>query len=134
MDEMYTQGMTASSPIDPNDHLHRLTLPRGSSIEDLWALVSELHAEPLDRSAPMWMAYLIDGLDDDRCALYIKIHHVVVDGVAGLKMISDSLTDDADRREMPPFYATTAPANPRAAAAATRYRWCATSPASRRPG
>ncbi|KAA0110088.1 wax ester/triacylglycerol synthase family O-acyltransferase [Mycolicibacterium sp. P1-5] len=138
MDEMYEQAMTASDPVDPrlrrrphrgvdtgglwvwrdvadldpSHHMHRLTLPRDSGTEGLWALVSELHAEPLDRSVPMWMAYLIDGLDDGRCALYIKIHHIVVDGVAGLKMIGDSLTDDADRREMPPFYATTASDEP----------------------
>ncbi|MBB3605733.1 WS/DGAT/MGAT family acyltransferase [Mycolicibacterium sp. BK556] len=138
IDEVYEQGLTAPDPVDPrlrrrphrgvetgglwawrdvadldlSHHVHRLTLPRDSSTEDLWALVSELHAEPLDRSAPMWMAYLIDGLDGDRCALYIKIHHIVVDGVAGLKMISDSLTEDPDRREMPPFYAGASPTYP----------------------
>lgn len=138
MAEMYEQAMTSRDPVDPrlrrrphrgvdtgglwvwrdvtdldlSHHVHRLTLPSGSSIEDLWALVSELHAEPLDRSVPMWMAYLIDGLDGDRCALYIKIHHIVVDGVAGLTMIGHSLTDDPNRRGMPPFYATTAPDEP----------------------
>jgi WS/DGAT/MGAT family acyltransferase len=132
VDEMYQQGLTAPDPVDPrlrrrphrgvetgglwvwrdvadldlSHHLQRLTMPLGSSTDDLWALVSELHAEPLDRSAPLWLAYLIDGLDGDRCALYIKIHHIVVDGVAGLKMISDSLTDDPDRRSMAPFYAS----------------------------
>ena len=134
VDELYEQGLTAPDPVDPrlrrrphrgvetgglwawrdvadldlSHHMHRLTLPRGAGTDELWELVSELHAEPLDRSAPMWMAYLIDGLDGDRCALYIKIHHIVVDGVAGLKMIADSLTDDPDRREMPPFYASAA--------------------------
>lgn len=44
--------------------------------------------------------------------LYIKIHHIVVDGVAGLTMIGHSLTDDPNRRGMPPFYATTAPDEP----------------------
>ena len=92
--------------------MHRLTLPDGSDTSALWELVSELHAEPLDRSAPLWMAYLIDGLADDRCALYIKIHHIVVDGVAGLQMIADSLSTDPDRRDMPPFYASAAPDEP----------------------
>ena len=51
--------------IDLSQHLQRRTLPAGSgSAADLWELVSELHAERLDRSAPMWTAHLIDGLDD----------------------------------------------------------------------
>jgi WS/DGAT/MGAT family acyltransferase len=44
--------------------------------------------------------------------LYIKIHHIVVDGVEGLRIISDSLTDDPGRRGMPPFYASERPAKP----------------------
>ena len=62
----------------------------------------------------MWTAHLIDGLDDGRFAFYIKVHHIVIDGVAGLQMIGDSLSTDPDRREMPPFYAaktTTEPAD-----------------------
>lgn len=101
--------------IDLSQHLQRRTLPAGSgSAADLWELVSELHAERLDRSAPMWTAHLIDGLDDGRFAFYIKVHHIVIDGVAGLQMIGDSLSTDPDRREMPPFYAaktTTEPAD-----------------------
>ena len=95
--------------IDLRHHMQRRTLPRDAGTEGLWNLVSDLHALPLDRSAPMWMAYLIDGLDDGRFAFYIKVHHIVVDGVAGLKMIGDSLSGDADQRGMPPFYATTSP-------------------------
>jgi len=39
-----------------------------------------------------WMSYLIDGLDDGRFAFYIKVHHTVIDGVAGFRMISDALS------------------------------------------
>ncbi|MGY4711157.1 wax ester/triacylglycerol synthase family O-acyltransferase [Mycolicibacterium sp. CBM1] len=110
-----TAGMWVWRDVDDLDvdhHLQRRTLPPGSGTEELWQLVSELHAERLDRSAPLWMAYLIDGLADGRFALYIKVHHIVVDGVAGLKIIGDSLTTDPTRRSMRPFYATDAPPVP----------------------
>jgi WS/DGAT/MGAT family acyltransferase len=55
-------------------------------------------------SMPLWTSYMIDGLPDGRFALYIKIHHTVIDGVGGLAMIKDSLTRDPDLRNMPPFY------------------------------
>jgi len=91
--------------IDLREHVHRVTLTPGSGPSDLWELVSELHGGRLDMSVPLWTSYLIDGLPDGRFALYIKIHHTVIDGVGGLRMISESLTSDPNRRSLPPFYA-----------------------------
>ena len=91
--------------VDIRHHFQRRTLPRGGGTDALWEMVADLHALRLDRSEPLWMAYLIDGLADGRFAFYIKVHHIVVDGVAGLQMITSSLSSDPDRRGMPPFYA-----------------------------
>ena len=95
----------ADDTIDMREHLQRRTLPAGADREVLWKLISELHSEPLDRSRPMWMTYVIDGLAGGRFAFYIKVHHTVVDGVAGLKMIADALTTDPESRSMRPIYA-----------------------------
>lgn len=91
--------------VDLSQHCKRTTLAAGAGLAGLWRLISRLHAEPLDRSRPMWMAHLIDGLDDGRFAFYIKVHHTVVDGVAGFQMIGDGLSPDPHRRSMPSFYA-----------------------------
>lgn len=91
--------------VDMRDHLERRTLPAGADRDALWQLVSELHSEPLARSRPMWIAYLIDGLEDGRFALYLKVHHTVIDGVAGMKMIGRALTADPEGRGAPPFFA-----------------------------
>lgn len=91
--------------VDLRRHIRRATLPAGSSAHALWGLVSELHGERLEMSAPLWTSCLIDGLSDGRFAFYIKVHHIVIDGVGGLRMISDSLSTDPGRRSMPPFYA-----------------------------
>jgi diacylglycerol O-acyltransferase len=101
------------------NHIQRRTLPAGVDRDALTKLISELHSERLDRSRPMWIAYLIDGLEDARFALYLKVHHTVVDGVAGLNMIADAMTTDPDRRSMPPLYAA-APGQPVERAAAAR--------------
>ncbi|MGD1237567.1 wax ester/triacylglycerol synthase family O-acyltransferase [Mycobacterium seoulense] len=88
-------------PVDVSRHCQRRTV----SGDGFWPLISELDALGLDRSRPMWMSYLIDGLDGGRFAFYIKVHHTVVDGVAGFRMITDALSDDPELRSMPPFYA-----------------------------
>lgn len=90
--------------IDMRAHLQRRSLRAGATLVELWELISELHSQPLDRSRPMWMAYVIDGLTAGRFAFYIKVHHTVIDGVAGINLITDALTTDPNRRSMPPVY------------------------------
>ena len=92
-----------SDSVDMSQHCQRRTVSGG--YDGFWRLIGELDAERLDRSRPMWMSYLIDRLEDDRFAFYIKVHHTVIDGVAGFGMITDALSSDPKRRSMPPFYA-----------------------------
>lgn len=91
--------------VDLTRHCQRRTLPPGSGWDRLWELIGELHAEPLDRTRPMWMSYLIDGFDDHRFAIYVKVHHTLMDGLAGIHMITSALSPDPATRESPPFYA-----------------------------
>lgn len=98
-----------SGELDIRHHFQRRTLPKGSGMAGLWEMVADLHALRLERSAPMWMMYLIDGLPDGRFAFYIKIHHIVADGIAGLQMITASLSADPNQRGLPPFYADRTP-------------------------
>ena len=88
--------------VDLNQHCQRRTVSSGG--DGFWRLIAELDAVCLDRSRPMWMSYLIDGLDAGRFAFYIKVHHAVIDGVAGFQMITDALSADSQQRSMPPFY------------------------------
>lgn len=100
--------------VDLRRHMRRRTLPAGATRETLWKLISELHSQPLDRSRPMWMAYVIDGLASGRFAFYVKVHHTLIDGVAGLKMIANAMTTDPERQSMGTIFAVapTQPAQP----------------------
>ncbi|OWL94087.1 wax ester/triacylglycerol synthase family O-acyltransferase [Mycolicibacterium peregrinum] len=90
--------------IDLRQHYRRRTVAPGTDRAGMWELIGALHAEPLDKSRPMWMAYLIDGLDDGQFAFYIKLHHIVMDGVAGLQTLTGALSADPERRSMPAFH------------------------------
>jgi diacylglycerol O-acyltransferase / wax synthase len=103
-----TGGMWVWRDIDSVD-MSRHCRRRRVSGAGFWQLIGELDAVRLDRSEPMWMSYLIDGLDDGRFAFYIKVHHTVIDGVAGFQMIADALSADPNVRSMPPFYADRRP-------------------------
>lgn len=90
---------------DVESHFHHLALPRPGRIRELLALVSKLHGNLMDRTKPLWELYLISGLEDGRVALYSKIHHALVDGVAANRMLLRQMSESADDKELTPLWA-----------------------------
>jgi len=90
---------------DIEHHFRHLALPRPGRIRELLALVSQLHAAPLDRARPLWELYLIDGVEGGRFAIYSKIHHALVDGIAAMRLMQRALSDEPSERDRPPPWA-----------------------------
>lgn len=91
---------------DLDYHLRHLALPHPGRIRELLAMVSRLHGNLMDRNRPLWEAYVIEGLPGGRFATYIKIHHALVDGVSGARMMAQSLST-TPKEHKPPFWAQT---------------------------
>jgi diacylglycerol O-acyltransferase len=70
--------------VDLNYHIRHAALPKPGGMEELRALIAQLHAVPLDRSRPLWEYHFIEGLEDGGFAVYIKVHHSTMDGIAGM--------------------------------------------------
>lgn len=56
-----------------------------------------------DRARPLWEATLIEGMEDGRAALVVKVHHAITDGVGSIKLalIMFELERDAAVEELP---------------------------------
>lgn len=88
---------------DLAQHLVHLALPKPGRIRELLAMVSRVHSAHLDRAYPLWRMYVIEGLEDGRIATYTKIHHALVDGVAGIRLMIKSMSANAEESmTMPP--------------------------------
>ncbi|NUS50048.1 MAG: wax ester/triacylglycerol synthase family O-acyltransferase [Nocardioidaceae bacterium] len=83
-------------------HLRELALPSPGSDEQLGEQVARIHARPLDRSRPLWEAYVITGLEGGKVAFYSKIHHAAIDGVSGAEIIETILDTTVEPREVQP--------------------------------
>jgi diacylglycerol O-acyltransferase / wax synthase len=90
---------TFDDDVDIDYHLRRSALPRPGRVRDLLELTSRIHSTLLDRHRPLWEAYLIEGLNDGRFAVYVKTHHALIDGVSAQRLVMRALTTDPDDRD-----------------------------------
>jgi diacylglycerol O-acyltransferase / wax synthase len=80
-------------------HIRRSALPRPGSMDQLRELVSRVMSRRLDRNRPLWEAYLVEGLEGGRFAVFSKAHQVLVDGVETLDLGQLILDDNAEPPE-----------------------------------
>ena len=84
---------------DLRDHVRHESLPAPGGDAELQRLAGELLGRPLHRDRPLWELTLAEGLAPDasggpRFALVSKMHHALVDGVAGVDLVSLLLGPD----------------------------------------
>ena len=88
--------------IDLDYHVRSLTLRKPGTMQQLEALVARLHSSLLDRSRPLWEAYVIDGLKSGHVAYYWKAHHSGIDGKAGVELAKVFYDTTLEVLEVPP--------------------------------
>ena len=79
-------------------HLRATGLPVHADGRGLEQLVGRVMSQPLDRNRPLWEMWVIDGLSDDRWALLSKVHHCMVDGIAGTDLLGVIMDTEPDAR------------------------------------
>jgi diacylglycerol O-acyltransferase / wax synthase len=86
-----------------DNHLHRVALPAPGGQEELTGMVAEVMGRPLAVNQPPWEMHIIEGLSDGRVGLIAKVHHSVIDGVAGAQLLAALLDLSADGRPITEF-------------------------------
>lgn len=86
---------------DIEAHIHHISLPEPGRIRELLTVVSKLHSSLMDRSRPLWEVYIIEGVEGDRVAMYSKLHHAMVDGVAAMRMMARATSEDPEATVVP---------------------------------
>jgi diacylglycerol O-acyltransferase / wax synthase len=98
------------SDIDLEYHVRHSALPWPGGERELGELVGRLQSQPLDLTRPPWECTVIEGLEGDRFAMFIKIHHSLVDGVGGMKLLQRAMsTDRVSSLKIVPFWAAPLP-------------------------
>ncbi|MAG31508.1 MAG: hypothetical protein CL908_11540 [Deltaproteobacteria bacterium] len=84
---------------DVANHVHRVAVPKPGHRAALAELTAFLHAQPLDRARPLWESWWIEGLEGQRVATLMKVHHCLMDGQSsmGLSEILMDLSPEPSR-------------------------------------
>jgi WS/DGAT/MGAT family acyltransferase len=83
-------------------HLRHTRLPLPGDERSLKRLVGRLFSQHLDRSRPLWEFWVVEGVENEQFALIIKVHHCMVDGVAGVHLLEALLQDSPQAVESEP--------------------------------
>lgn len=73
------------------NHVHRHSLTGSGSMDEVSAFVGQFAGTKLDRTRPLWDLVLVEGLDDGRAAIILKMHHCLADGVSGMDVMASLL-------------------------------------------
>jgi diacylglycerol O-acyltransferase len=88
--------------VDLDYHLRYSALPHPGGERELGILVSRLHSIHMDLTRPLWEMHLIEGLQGNRFAIYIKLHHALVDGTAAMRLMT--ISNDPENGFAPPVW------------------------------
>src|SRR6266511_2132441 len=84
-------------------HVRHTAVPTPGGTEQLRNLAGRVFAQRLDMAKPLWELWLVEGLQDNRWAAISKVHHCMIDGMAGwdLAAMLLDLTPDAEHPAVP---------------------------------
>jgi diacylglycerol O-acyltransferase / wax synthase len=73
---------------DLDNHLFRVALPAPGGESEYARAVAEVLEHPLPQDQPPWEMHVIEGLEGGLVGLIAKVHHSVIDGVAGAELLA----------------------------------------------
>ena len=86
---------------DLDFHVRHTAIPPPGTDDQLSALVARIIGRPLDRTRPLWLSYVVEGLADDRFAVLTVVHHATVDGASGIELLTLMLDQDPEGDTVP---------------------------------
>jgi len=69
-------------------HVRHYSLPKPGTFDQLRSLIGILASQQLDRSKPLWELSIVEGLEENRFAIISKVHHCMIDGIAGVDLMA----------------------------------------------
>lgn len=94
--KLYDSALNLGAPawieeyeLDVDRHVHRVEMPEDEDRVRLLEMCEGWASHPLDRSRPLWEAWVVEGLvGPGRIAVFARAHHCVLDGMTAAQLIA----------------------------------------------
>jgi WS/DGAT/MGAT family acyltransferase len=81
---------------DVSYHYRRIRTAGTGTSRDLLDMAAVIAMQAFDKDRPLWEFYIVDGLEAERSALILKLHHSITDGVGMVQMTSSLVERSRD--------------------------------------
>lgn len=89
--------------IDIERHIRRAAVPSPGGPREVAAMAAEMNSRPLDHAHPLWEMVIVEGLSNGNIALLAKLHHAMMDGMAGMQYMASLVSPKPAARPPPPL-------------------------------
>jgi WS/DGAT/MGAT family acyltransferase len=87
--QMFRPAWADDEHFEIGNHLRHAVVPKPGRAPQLHRVAGDIYAQPLDRSRPLWEAWLLEGIEAGRWAILSKVHHCMVDGIGGADLMAE---------------------------------------------
>jgi diacylglycerol O-acyltransferase len=94
----------AADAFDVDYHIRHMAVPLPGTDRQLIDMAMDLHAGMMDRSRPGWIAYVIEGLQDNCFAVYWKVHHAYIDGASAVMRMEAAMSKTPADKTIRPLW------------------------------
>jgi WS/DGAT/MGAT family acyltransferase len=81
-------------------HVRRIGCPAPGGRRELGEVAGQIASIPLDRTRPLWEAWVIEGLKQNRVGFVVKVHHSAIDGASGAEIMTALYDLEPEGREV----------------------------------
>ena len=87
--QMFRPAWADYEQFEIGHHIRHAEVPKPGQATQVHLLAGHIYAQPLDRSRPLWEAWLLDGIEAGRWGILSKVHHCMVDGIGGADLMAE---------------------------------------------
>lgn len=87
--------------IDLDLHLQRLAVPAPGGPRELAEMAAEMNGRQLDHARPLWQMTVVEGLENGSIAILAKLHHALMDGMAGMQFMASMVSSEPSLSDPP---------------------------------
>ncbi len=78
---------TDPADLDLGGQVRRVGVPAPGGMREVATLAGDLFSSPLSRAGPLWEIWVMEGLQSGHVALLLKVHHALMDGIRGERLL-----------------------------------------------